>query len=590
LQQSALLDVQISADAFDNELREISYLTYLLKLDHENYFSNFNNLTIPVDTSGYVFHESGKLLSILGYNTTSLLCAIPEENYEIDYKKVYTSEQMEAVFKRVVKSSINVESAFFNSNDGMSRRYPYVSYPPEILRSDVDIREYPFYYMADEERNLSGNHVWTDLYYELAGNGWVVSCLVPIYSNGELEGVSGVNIDINRMLERLLNDNIAVKAVAFVTKENGELLALNNAAANLFSTEKVTLFTDNQLSLAGMFNEDIYSDKMDIDLMNSIISAVPINEEYSGFQIEDTEYFLTRIAVPETNWYYYNLIRNEDLLAPLEVLNEDKKKAYVILGALMLTLNGFLILLVYQAQKKFSNKLTSPIIQLAQDLRDYDIEKSQSFNTQGTGINELDELEIAFKELIHQVEHRSDRIVSIEKEKILQERQIARLDEISNKDVLTGLDNRRRLEEILDVELYRAKRYKESLTTILLDIDNFKSVNDTFGHSVGDAVLRELAFVVRDNIRTSDYFCRWGGEEFQIVSPETSKEGALILAEKLREIIEAKDFAQGVGITASFGVTEFNPLSDDKYSMFDRVDAAMYIAKAKGRNKVVFKE
>lgn len=152
-------------------------------------------------------------------------------------------------------------------------------------------------------------------------------------------------------------------------------------------------------------------------------------------------------------------------------------------------------------------------------------------------------------------------------------------------DGLTGLWNRSRIEQLFSDECLRARRYGTPFSVILIDIDHFKQVNDTFGHTVGDTVLREFAALLRNNVRQVDQVGRLGGEEFLIVLPETSQQRATEAAEILRQRINHHQFDTVEHKTASFGVTQFRE-DETLRSMLDRVDQALYMAKHNGRDRV----
>ena len=156
---------------------------------------------------------------------------------------------------------------------------------------------------------------------------------------------------------------------------------------------------------------------------------------------------------------------------------------------------------------------------------------------------------------------------------------------LSSTDSLTGLYNRMRIEEFLESAIYSARRYSRPFSLIMLDIDRFKEVNDGYGHLVGDEVLVRLAEILRTQLRKSDYAGRWGGEEFLIVTEDTDKESCALLAEKLRENVEATDFGSVKRVTISAGVAGFES-GDDRVRLIRRVDEAMYRAKSAGRNRV----
>lgn len=161
-----------------------------------------------------------------------------------------------------------------------------------------------------------------------------------------------------------------------------------------------------------------------------------------------------------------------------------------------------------------------------------------------------------------------------------------KLIELSITDQLTGVFNRRKIDEILKFEIKKSNRYHNTFSIILIDIDHFKSVNDTYGHMVGDIVLKEFSTILKNTIRDLDILGRWGGEEFIIVCMQTDLEGATLLAEKLRKKIKHFNFDTVNNKTASFGVatSKRNTTTEE---LIDLADKALYRAKNTGRDKVV---
>jgi diguanylate cyclase (GGDEF)-like protein len=165
------------------------------------------------------------------------------------------------------------------------------------------------------------------------------------------------------------------------------------------------------------------------------------------------------------------------------------------------------------------------------------------------------------------------------------------LRELSNTDQLTGLHNRRYLDDLLLEEWERARRYQRKLAVILLDIDHFKQVNDVHGHLVGDECLREMAIRIRNGLRwPSDQAARFGGEEFCVVLPETTVEGAMTVAERIRMLIECQPVATTIGslpLTVSAGVCALIPDTGTSITQLLKIaDQALYAAKEAGRNRV----
>ena len=159
------------------------------------------------------------------------------------------------------------------------------------------------------------------------------------------------------------------------------------------------------------------------------------------------------------------------------------------------------------------------------------------------------------------------------------------LHELSIKDSLTDSYNRRYFQERLEEEIERTKRNNTPFSLIMLDIDDFKVINDTYGHIVGDRVLIEIVNLVKNRIRKTDFIARWGGEEFMILLTNTNLQYAEKLAFELKNGICRLDIPEIDFVTASFGVTSYHQ-SDTVNSITKRVDELMYAAKAAGKNCV----
>lgn len=159
------------------------------------------------------------------------------------------------------------------------------------------------------------------------------------------------------------------------------------------------------------------------------------------------------------------------------------------------------------------------------------------------------------------------------------------LQQLSSRDPLTGLFNRSKLEEAFEYEQKQSNRYETDLSIIMMDIDDFKSVNDNYGHNIGDMFLKEIAEILKASFRDVDTVGRWGGEEFLILLPKTDLEDSKKIAEKVRKVIERYQFSKIGHKTASFGVATH---SDNEYlfNLLNRADKALYMAKENGRNRV----
>lgn len=163
------------------------------------------------------------------------------------------------------------------------------------------------------------------------------------------------------------------------------------------------------------------------------------------------------------------------------------------------------------------------------------------------------------------------------------------LEYLSHNDHLSGLPNRYLLHKTFQLEVARSKRNKKPFSVMMMDVDWFKRINDSYGHDAGDDVIKKMAFLLLSNIRENDAVGRWGGEEFLIICPETGDEGAFRLGEHLRQQVEQYDFGVDLPLTVSVGIAEFR-LNETMESCLKRADTALYQAKHTGRNKTIVAE
>lgn len=164
-----------------------------------------------------------------------------------------------------------------------------------------------------------------------------------------------------------------------------------------------------------------------------------------------------------------------------------------------------------------------------------------------------------------------------------------KLQELSDRDYLTGLYNRRKFEEFLTYEVKRSVRHRHKFTILMIDLDNFKYINDTYGHASGDLVLKEVTQIFASNLRNADILARIGGDEFAVILPETSYENGHAVVEKLRASLESTPISlmfDQVSLTASFGIAEYPEQGENIEALLTGSDLAMYKAKRAGKNTI----
>ncbi len=160
------------------------------------------------------------------------------------------------------------------------------------------------------------------------------------------------------------------------------------------------------------------------------------------------------------------------------------------------------------------------------------------------------------------------------------------IERMSSVDKLTELNNRVKLDEILEYELIQSQRYLHPLSIIILDIDEFRKINDTHGYQSGDLILKMVARLIQNNCRAADTVGRWGGDKFLLICPKTRLEGAKVLARKLLEIIANSYFPKVGSNTASAGLAEYRK-DDSQWQLLERAEKALHVAKKKGKNQML---
>ncbi|OZB05236.1 MAG: hypothetical protein B7X58_14260 [Marinobacter sp. 34-60-7] len=224
------------------------------------------------------------------------------------------------------------------------------------------------------------------------------------------------------------------------------------------------------------------------------------------------------------------------------------------------------------------------------DLHDLKRSISQRLETIGAALDRFQARESEREQLLsQQLEAMQEKVAAMEVNSEQMQAQVRQERQRAMTDLLTQLPNREAWQERLAFEFNRWQRYHFDLSIAVLDIDLFKTVNDSYGHKAGDRVLQLVARELSGRLRTTDFIARFGGEEFVLLLPETSAEAALSVIDQLRTHIAGLPFHFGgdpVSITFSAGLTAFQE-DDNEETVFDRADRALYEAKASGRNRTV---
>ncbi len=571
------------AEKIDFKLSEVTHLTRLMQKQHENIFNNpddFRGLSTPdydFSDSG-VFYKTTKSGASLYYSSQTTI------GFE-QRKKALLTEAMDPLFEAIVDGTDSIFAGYFNSYDSLSKYYPFIDNVYDVFGPSMDVRKYNFYYLANELHNPRKLPVWTNVYLDPAGGGWMLSCIAPIYRDGFLEGVSGFDITIEKLLSNILRSDLPFDAQMFVADHQGTLIAMPQSVEQLF---EISELTDHNYQRS--IEETISKPEKFNVYLNESAFAVGFRHVFEtkakSFELRynDTDYLILQSVVDEADWRLFIIIRKDELLSSINDIQDFSDNMGYAVITIVVLLFALLFVVIVKNSVRFSRLITKPLEELTLNTSKVGSDNT-TFEVVSSEISEIQQLNDNFSQMANQLSARTDQLIKSEINKKAKEKEAEKYLQRSIKDPLTGLYNRTKLNSELKKHLKQFNDTEVPFSFIYLDIDHFKSINDRYGHSVGDTVLKEFAQLLMMSVRENDVVGRFGGEEFVIIV-DTTVENANKLAEKLRLKTSQLNFDIDHQVTASFGVTEVKP-NDNEANLIRRADMALYRAKASGRNKVV---
>jgi len=437
----------------------------------------------------------------------------------------------------ILPSGIIIASSGIQNEKGLS-----------ILESSAEIREL-FLKAVDAKQGdvfVSNAHI--------LDTGPGIQFITPITDDTNAIVTSILTIEVNlkhiAQIVSLFDKGIIGDKYVYIVDNDGKIIISDDPDTKLYD-----VFPD--LSVNPKFL-NAFSNQGDIG--NIIYKDIHNDEVMAGYS-DMSEFGVNK----GLDWSIIAISPLEDITAPLKSLEWKLFTVALIIAFISL-------IIVY----KFTSKATTILKDIAfnaDQISQGDFSKKLSKEIHAKG--EIGLLIISFDRMTLKI----NEVISQLKEKNLE------LEELYITDKLTGLFNRHKLDMAIGEEIKRAERFNYSFGVILLDIDNFKSTNDTYGHQIGDSVLKEFALILKENTRETDIVGRWGGEEFLIVCPESNKEDTIKVAEKLLSKIDKFNFKTINKKTASFGISIYKKGSSIE-EIISCTDKALYKAKEAGRDRI----
>jgi two-component system, cell cycle response regulator len=353
---------------------------------------------------------------------------------------------------------------------------------------------------------------------------------------------------------------------------NGKILIIDNSGKILFVDEEINNVLNLQENKINILN---HQDLKIVNYFKEIIKEKNLNK----IVINKKNYLLFSIKVVKNSTYVVAFISEDNILEGIQNLGKYYEKlAYIMVFAVLIFYMLFFFYISFKA-KEFVDRINQPLLKIIEFTKNLGMKKDIK-NLESCGVFEIDRLSCNFNNMIIELDRRTNKLVLEETKRIYQER-------LANTDPLTGAYNRRYLNEFSFEYLKIVKRENKDLSLLLLDLDDFKIINDTFGHEIGDIVIKELVKIAKLSIRESDLVVRFGGDEFIILLPNTNISNARLVANKIFDNIDeynkTKEFSFSISIGTSYYRAGDNSIDD----LISRADQSLYEAKRAGKSCVI---
>lgn len=569
-------------EVMEAKLKEVERLLIASQAYERAFFESLPSLPVP-ETDIFAYHDNGVFYKPKDNGGASLYYSSDTVIDDAALKKAYYSETFDIRYKSIVDSNPFIGQMYINTYDNMNRLYPYMQDAPGQYGPIVKMMNHDFYRLADKAHNPSGGPVWTKAYLDPAGMGWVVSCIVPIYNDGFLEGVTGVDITVRLLIDHFMNIEDEVLNGILVTDDTGDIIAMNEDIQNLFDLEELTVHEYTTTIEKTIYKPEAYAAE---NLPEPFKSMIAQELSLTSFEVDGKKYHIERRKMNTTGWELLVVIDEAMVTKKIDNINAATWKIlrYEMLIIVVLII-GYIIMFRRKA-KSVSKYISEPIEKLSMAVNQFGKTSVVGKLEGSSQIHEINALYERFEEMLNELNKRTAELIEKETEKQVQQRLTQKYKKKANEDALTGLNNRSRVDDRLNDALNKSMTEGSVLSLILIDIDDFKKINDNFGHLIGDQVLADFARILKATIGAEDIAGRWGGEEFLVICPGKTAPEALGLADGLRMAVQDHDFDLGRKVTASFGVAQYKE-GDDRRALFERVDMAMYQAKGLSKNVVV---
>ena len=406
ISKSQLQQIAVSqADTISRQLGDVTSLSGILMKETGRFFAAPELFPGPPAPAKFGVAPNGVYYKTADNGGASLFYSARTSIGAAEMKQASSTEALDPLYRHVFESNRNIVAIYLNTFDSMCRYYPFIKDVYQQFPRDMDIPAYNFYYLADASHNPEKRTVWTEAYLDPAGQGWMMSCISPVYHGDRLKGVVGIDITIDRFINNILALRLPWGAQAFLVDPHGTIMAMPPDVERILGLAELHKYVYEGQIRADTFKPEQFNllAGKNPELSKAVSMLMKTDTGVRELTLDGVPYFLTQVTVSETGWKLFILTAKNHVLKPILILEKNTRLiGYLAIGVMVLFYFFFFIYL-FRNTRKIAAQLVQPvtgIVKASARLAQGD------YNTrlQVCGLEELDTLSASFETMARELQ------------------------------------------------------------------------------------------------------------------------------------------------------------------------------------------
>lgn len=598
-------EVALRAEIIGTQLDGVAHATDLFRWRLEQVLlddapvpeGRLGNLARSAGGAHYTSHDDGRFAAIYS--------AITEVG-DAERAKLARLYDVDPFMRKILASHEDVVQVYFNSFDSLNIIRPYFDVLAQY-DEHIDIPTYNFYYLADAEHNPERGMVWTDMYVDPAGQGWMSSSIAPVYRRDFLEGVVGLDVTVKNTVQRIEALQVPWQGYALLLDGNGTIMAMPPAAERDWGLSELTDYHYAEAVKSDTFKPDAFNI---VKREDSGVWGREVMQQMQGHRVVHfgDARMIAWSTIPQTGWKLLMVVPEAGIYEEADALRDQIRDLGLLMLAALVVFYLFFFAFLFYRSRRMVRQLAEPLLDISRMVGAiakgqfehrpariglYEIDAAAS-NVAGLGqelgeqLAKRESAERALAEVNATLEERIEQRTQALEAEVRHSRELeGELRRMAEYDPLTGLPNRRLFEDRLQQAAARTMRTGNPIAVLFIDLDKFKPVNDRWGHESGDELLAAVAGRLRECVRAADTVARFGGDEFCALLVDVGDRDAIerVARKMLSRVAAPFDLEKGeVRISASIGAAIY-PQGERRWEdLLHTADSAMYEAKRADRD------